>query len=263
MPTRIEDLSAHSPITAELGTTYVALERPDDDDTVKVTMANFLVHAPSYTVGTLPAATSDTNIDMNGNSIVYVGILNFTETGTGAWSSTMASHKLKSSGLTLEATSATLGGSLIFNEGTDNGTDAITVGAPAALTASYSMELPDDLPTAAEAANGENWLRIDENGKWIYGSGGTGGGGAATYQEVDDKASRPTPTYDGFRVKVATNQIVYVWYAGAWYIDSLAVSVTEAEWAALTELEENQLAFVIEQNTFYRWTSTDGWVQQI
>ena len=82
------------------------------------------------------------------------------------------------------------------------------------------------------------------------------------WSEVANKAARPTVTATnvGYRAKVLTNGLTYVWDGTAWDIDDPLVKVTAAELAALSELEDGQLATVTDTTQgLYQYSTSNGW----
>jgi hypothetical protein len=102
--------------------------------------------------GSLPAATEAKVIDMGTNS------LSFTNVTTASIDAV-----LTASGITLTGTS-----------------EDIAITAPAALAASYPIELMDDLPTLGEVSSDANFLKIDSTGKVTFGLPPGGDPGGAT-----------------------------------------------------------------------------------
>jgi hypothetical protein len=215
----------------------------------------------NLTSGTLPVASGARAVDFGTNSLSMSNLTTVTETGSGAMTSTMGSHKFVSAPFTLQATLAANGAAISLAEGTDNGTSTATLSAPDSLAASYDIELPDTLPTEQQDIDGANFLKVSYQGKAEYGTAGSGTTSADVYVEVVDKSSRPTPTTDGFRCRVGTNMLTYVWFNGNWLIDNQAVTLTALQWSGLTEVEQDQIVFLIDQYISFKWSTTSGWVQ--
>ena len=144
----------------------------------------------------------------------------------------------------------------------DGATDSVKLQSPLPLpSGSYDVEFWDSLPTAPQVSADENFVRISDAGKLSFSASAPPAGPVTIFASVADKASRPSVTTTGYRAYVATNGLTYLWDGATWIVDSLAVEVTNAQWALLSELEEGQLAYVAEQQIWFRWTSGNGWQQ--
>jgi len=169
----LTDLAANYTKASASGAASLSLYEDTDDGTNKVTITVPAL-AGDYTL-TLPTTDGDVN-----------QVLKTDGSGNLSWVT-------PSSGLT-EYTSASASGpsSLYFAEDTDNGTNKVTIQAPATLSADYTLTLP------ANDGDANQFLQTDGSGVLTWAAGGSGdtlttGTWTPEYESDGDE----TITYDG------------------------------------------------------------------
>jgi len=96
----------------------------------------------------------------------------------------------------------------------------------------------------------------------IAAGGGGGGAGGVTWESVAQKSARTTVGIEaGYRAFVRSNRLTYVWNGTSYVADGLASFANSSQWAAMSEMEPNQIVHVSNHKTGYCWTSAEGWVQ--
>ena len=183
--------------------------------------------------------------DVGGSSLIMSGNVTLTSTGTIA----LTAPTIEAYDSTIQTTNLQLGRS--------NDVGSVTIDTPTGLPGSYTVELFDDMPSPTEVTNGENWIRISDAGKLSYGAPVD-----TTWSSVANIAARDALNINstGYRAKVTTNRLTYVYNGSSWIVDENMSTVTAAEMATMTEMEDGQLATVTDSvQGIYQWSSANGW----
>ena len=158
---------------------------------------------------------------------------------------------------TVEAIGSTVQASTIEIK---NSTDvhSVSLESPSGLAASQTVEWLDLLPTPSEVTSDSNYLSINDSGKISLKSASSSA--SPVWSEVATKDDRPSGVVVGYRAKVLTNLLTYIWDGTDWEVDDFTIRVTASQWSGLSEVEDGQVALITDLEVGWaKYSTANGW----
>ena len=158
---------------------------------------------------------------------------------------------------TVEAIGSTVQASTIEIK---NSTDvhSVSLESPSGLAASQTVEWLDLLPTPSEVSSDSNYLSINDSGKITLKSASSSA--SPVWSEVATKDDRPSGVVVGYRAKVLTNLLTYIWDGTDWEVDDFTIRVTASQWSGLSEVEDGQVALITDLEVGWaKYSTSNGW----
>ena len=158
---------------------------------------------------------------------------------------------------TVEAIGSTVQASTIEIK---NSTDvhSVSLESPSGLAASQTVEWLDLLPTPSEVSSDSNYLSINDSGKITLKSASSSA--SPVWSEVATKDDRPSGVVVGYRAKVLTNLLTYIWDGTDWEVDDFTIRVTASQWYGLSEVEDGQVALITDLEVGWaKYSTSNGW----
>ena len=158
---------------------------------------------------------------------------------------------------TVEAIGSTVQASTIEIK---NSTDvhSVSLESPSGLAASQTVEWLDLLPTPSEVSSDSNYLSINDSGKITLKSASSSA--SPVWSEVATKDDRPSGVVVGYRAKVLTNLLTYIWDGTDWEVDDFTIRVTASQWSGLSEVEDGQVALITALEVGWaKYSTSNGW----
>ena len=168
-----------------------------------------------------------------------------------------SSNQIQLNAPTVEAIGSTVQASTIEIK---NSTDvhSVSLESPSGLAASQTVEWLDLLPTPSEVSSDSNYLSINDSGKITLKSASSSA--SPVWSEVATKDDRPSGVVVGYRAKVLTNLLTYIWDGTDWEVDDFTIRVTASQWSGLSEVEDGQVALITDLEVGWaKYSTSNGW----
>ena len=168
-----------------------------------------------------------------------------------------SSNQIQLNAPTVEAIGSTVQASTIEIK---NSTDvhSVSLESPSGLAASQTVEWLDLLPTPSEVTSDSNYLSINDSGKISLKSASSSA--SPVWSEVATKDDRPSGVVVGYRAKVLTNLLTYIWDGTDWEVDDFTIRVTASQWSGLSEVEDGQVALITDLEVGWaKYSTANGW----
>ena len=168
-----------------------------------------------------------------------------------------SSNQIQLNAPTVEAIGSTVQASTIEIK---NSTDvhSVSLESPSGLAASQTVEWLDLLPTPSEVSSDSNYLSINDSGKITLKSASSSA--SPVWSEVATKDDRPSGVVVGYRAKVLTNLLTYIWDGTDWEVDDFTIRVTASQWSGLSEVEDGQVALITDLEVGWaKYSTANGW----
>ena len=168
-----------------------------------------------------------------------------------------SSNQIQLNAPTVEAIGSTVQASTIEIK---NSTDvhSVSLESPSGLAASQTVEWLDLLPTPSEVSSDSNYLSINDSGKITLKSASSSA--SPVWSEVATKDDRPSGVVVGYRAKVLTHLLTYIWDGTDWEVDDFTLRVTASQWSGLSEVEDGQVALITDLEVGWaKYSTANGW----
>ena len=214
--------------------------------------------------GDLPSAAENRDVNMGSNQLRILSTNQFAVSDISGSAIQInpdivltSSTQIQLNAPTVEAIGSTVQASTIEIK---NSTDvhSVSLESPSGLAASLTVEWLDLLPTPSEVSSDSNYLSINDSGKITLKSASSSA--SPVWSEVATKDDRPSGVVVGYRAKVLTNLLTYIWDGTDWEVDDFTIRVTASQWSGLSEVEDGQVALITDLEVGWaKYSTSNGW----